>query len=921
MTTSLINPYIAGNPIRDQERFFGRQDIISGVEKVLRQQGNDGIVLYGQRRIGKTSILLQLEKRLLHGEEFTPVYFDLQDKAAKSLREVLFELSQHISRVTGHLLVQPKDLDHIEDYFLEAFLPKIVEKLPGSGLLLLFDEFDVLDSPQAFQASEAFFPYIRRLMTEIRKVKFVFVIGRRPEELSVRTMSTFKDIQTMRISFLAQKDAENIVQQSEENQSLRWDYDAIQEVIKWTHGHPYFTQLLCSVIWENAHDRKSIKTLVVTTDDVENSVDTALKSGANTFNWLWEGLPPAERVVMAAMSEINSDIITQDTLIEVLNQSGVRLVTRELEVAPRTLIGWELLTEINGGYRFTMPIFQRWVSTARPLRRVKDELDRVDPLANALFQTGQAYYNSGNFDLAEQQLHQALKTNPNHLKARLLLGEVEFEKGDLNKAVITFEEAYQYDEGAARSGLINSLLALAETQERDSQLSTYLQILKIQPEQSLALEKIRSFDVDVDKVKQKNNLNPYIYGRTLFHTEFYGRWRELNRISSRLASGQSIAIIGQPHVGKTSLLRFIANTESRRSKFGDELEKNHFVFMDLQTLQSANNPSDFWKDALAPLVDSDFRKHIEKYGYNNFALEQIFNDLNRTGRKLVLLLDEFDSLLSHPVLNSPDFYGSLRTLASRSGGLVLVIAARHSLDELNRLTQQLNPHGSPYFNVFVEIQLGALKSEDLATLLDRGSDHITRTDRLYVERVSGRHPYLAQIAAAMLWDAHEEGFADRARYIAAGHNLHQLTRPHFADTWRFWSRHVRKIVTTVALTQIANFLTHSQIKARDLVGDFEDFAVELDVLQVSGTLIQIENGEWIVAQESLLWWLTGELRRSLRDDVSFGDWLRSQETDNLFTEEDKINLSHLALTIIDLVRKDSAVLIESLASEFGNIKD
>lgn len=921
MTTSLINPYIAGNPIRDQAGFFGRQDIFSHVEKVLHQQENNGIVLYGQRRIGKTSILLQLEKRLLKTGAFTPVYFDLQDKAAKSLPEVLFELSQHISRVTKHQIAQPKDLDHIENYFLKIFLPQIVEKISGGGLLLLFDEFDVLDSPQGLQASEAFFPYIRRLMTEVQKVKFVFVIGRRPQELSVRTLSTFKTLNTIRVSFLAQKNAENIVLQSEENQSLKWTHDAIQEVIKLTHGHPYFTQLLCTVIWENAHERQPSETPVITTTDVDNSVDNALKLGANAFNWIWDGLPPAERVILAAMAEINSDIITQDAVVEVLNQSGVRLVTRELEVAPITLIDWELLTETNGSYQFTMPIFQRWVSTARPLRRVKDELDRVDPLANGLFQTGQAYYNSGRFDLAEQQLHQALKTNPNHLKARLLLGQVEFEKGDLNKAVTTFEEAYQYDERAARSDLIKSLLALAETQERNSQLGTYLQVLKIQPEQSIALEKVHSFGVDIDKVKQKSNLNPYIYGRTLFHTEFYGRWRELNRISSRLASGQSIAIIGQPHVGKTSLLRFFASAESRRSKFGDQLEKNHFVFMDLQTLQSTTNPSDFWKDALAPLIDSDLRKHVEQYGYNNFSLEQIFNDLNRTGRKLILLLDEFDVLLSHPVLNSPDFYGSLRTLSSRSGGLVLVIAARNPLDELNRLTQQLNPHGSPYFNVFIEIQLGALKSEDLATLLDRGSDHITKTDRLYIERVSGRHPYLAQTAAAMLWDAHEEGFTNRDCYITAGKNLYKQTRPHFADTWRFWSWNARKIVMTVALAQIANLLTHRQMKVRDLVGDFEDFAPELDVLQVSGTLIQIENGEWIVSQEALLWWLTDELHRSLRDEVSFGDWLRSQEMDNLFTEQDKKNLTHVALTILGSVRKDSAVLIESLASEFGDKKD
>src|SRR6185369_13626780 len=148
-------------------------------------------------------------------------------------------------------------------------------------------------------------------------------------------------------------------------------------------------------------------------------------------------------------------------------------------------------------------------------------------------------------------------------------------------------------------------------------------------------------------------------------------------------------------------------------------------------------------------------------GYSNFSLEQVFESLNRDGRRLILMLDEFDTLLSHPVLNKPDFYGGLRTLASRSGGFALVIAARRSLEQLNQLTQELNPHGSPYFNVFVEIQLGALKREALTSLLDQGGDYFTKADRAYVERVSGGHPYLAQVTAAMLWDAHQEGLTGR----------------------------------------------------------------------------------------------------------------------------------------------------------------
>ena len=46
----------------------------------------------------------------------------------------------------------------------------------------------------------------------------------------------------------------------------------------------------------------------------------------------------------------------------------------------------------------------------------------------------------------------------------------------------------------------------------------------------------------------------------------------------------------------------------------------------------------------------------------------------------------------------------------------LIIASRRSLDVLNHATQEINPHGSPYFNVFTEIRLGSLPDKHAQTL-------------------------------------------------------------------------------------------------------------------------------------------------------------------------------------------------------------
>ena len=59
------NPYVAGAPVTDQRMFFGREDVFSWIEQNIGGQFSDNmLVIHGQRRVGKTSVLKQLGNRL-----------------------------------------------------------------------------------------------------------------------------------------------------------------------------------------------------------------------------------------------------------------------------------------------------------------------------------------------------------------------------------------------------------------------------------------------------------------------------------------------------------------------------------------------------------------------------------------------------------------------------------------------------------------------------------------------------------------------------------------------------------------------------------------------------------------------------------------------------------------------------------------
>lgn len=160
------NPYVAGRALAQDRGFFGRDDVFEHVASTLRSRDQNAVVLAGQRRIGKTSILLQLQRRLpSHG--FVMVYFDLMDRAKKPLARVLFEWASTIARQVGLSPPEPDTFDKDGDYFRSSFLPNLYSHLPDDlRPVLLLDEFDVLDVAAeeqlpAAMAARAFFPYLR----------------------------------------------------------------------------------------------------------------------------------------------------------------------------------------------------------------------------------------------------------------------------------------------------------------------------------------------------------------------------------------------------------------------------------------------------------------------------------------------------------------------------------------------------------------------------------------------------------------------------------------------------------------------------------------------------------------------------------------------------------------------------------------
>jgi hypothetical protein len=254
--------------------FVGRQEILRAVMDVLSSPYKNAITLFGQSRVGKTFVLKKLEKALntsITSSESTiryvPVYFDVMEHTHQSLDEIIKLLGEALCRKLRMNLPQW----HTPSTQLLDWLVDLLQKDQEQALVILFDEFDSLDDDKYEYLRDEFFRYLKKLLAiDPKRLNIVFTIGQSINDFKTAQL-LFDGIDNYRVSLLNQKDTEELIRLSEQNESLYWSKAAIQQVWQLTNGHPYLTQLFCSLIWDHYWYQHPKVVPTVTVNDVEDS--------------------------------------------------------------------------------------------------------------------------------------------------------------------------------------------------------------------------------------------------------------------------------------------------------------------------------------------------------------------------------------------------------------------------------------------------------------------------------------------------------------------------------------------------------------------------------------------------------------------------------------------------------------------------
>jgi hypothetical protein len=350
------NPFIVGNPVhvRDFGLFTGRRDLVLEIERnILRAAQTPTLLLYGQRRMGKTSILNQLPTLL--GPGFLPVLVDCQAPAVpESPASLLRYLSRCLSTALNTRLGivhddeatrstrggVPLPLDVLrKDAFsvFEDWLDEFQTRLPAdTHLLLCLDEFERLQETVAAGWGTRFLDGLRHWLQHRPRFALMFIGSHTFEQLGSVWTDRFLSARRLKVSFLGEADVRKLLTHPTPSFGLTYAPGALEAILQATHGQPFLTQVLAS---ELVHHMNRARRKEATTGDVETAIDEALERSGEYFADLWFSRTDAEREVLREA-------------VRGRTQPPVTLVARALRE-------YDVLDDHG---EFAVPLVRRWVA-------------------------------------------------------------------------------------------------------------------------------------------------------------------------------------------------------------------------------------------------------------------------------------------------------------------------------------------------------------------------------------------------------------------------------------------------------------------------------------------------------------------------------------------------------------------------------
>jgi hypothetical protein len=351
----------AGDPVdREKEAFVPRDSIVGNLERqVLQSTGCPGVVLYGRRRVGKSTVLRNLSGFLPSTVKIVNVSMQ-NPEAFTSLSLLAHHLLREISPVfadEGLPSQTPKDLKDLFG-FLSA-CNQILER-DRRWLVICVDEYENIDQKIGQQVfSEDLLATFRESIQSHRRITWIFAGSHEITELVHAPWTSYLvSARTVEVPLFTDQETRLLLTEPFKHSSLWrddepgrprprfeagfWGEGGIERIHAEAGGWPHLVQLIAETIVDLLNDEGG---LPVTSLVLERALDRAIVSGHNVLYELLrrESTLPGEWEYLSKFRDCETQPRPDE---EPIAQS----LRRRL-----------LVKEEGSQYRLSVPLMSRWL--------------------------------------------------------------------------------------------------------------------------------------------------------------------------------------------------------------------------------------------------------------------------------------------------------------------------------------------------------------------------------------------------------------------------------------------------------------------------------------------------------------------------------------------------------------------------------
>ena len=356
------------DPISDPLKFYGRTGLIEQLSKNLRSGKHIGI--FGIRKIGKTSLVWQLQERL---SEYLTAYIYLQgisdcnDIYPKIIGDLIEDIKKKYrgrdSELSGIDVSSDKP---IKDF--EVALRKIKECLSDFDdfkIILFLDEIDAIlpTSSEADDGTPGYHEFLGTIHRIARDDKLLtsVVISAYPHIIRVirwgqRDNPVYRFYPEEILGPFNEFETEIMIKSIGAKMNVSYEPESLSLIHEESGGHPLISRRLCSCIIQNKE-----RPAIVFVQDVEDAVKAYVQKPKynSDLDGLWRTFSsPEMRRICEEIAEASEPMATDDCLQKL---EGPKFSRKQLRDALNYLEELQLIKEENQRLSFTIKLFRRWI--------------------------------------------------------------------------------------------------------------------------------------------------------------------------------------------------------------------------------------------------------------------------------------------------------------------------------------------------------------------------------------------------------------------------------------------------------------------------------------------------------------------------------------------------------------------------------